>query len=105
MIAVSFTRPVPSASTFAKVFRSTSLPKVVFEGANGKMVPSSFPSRRFIIFLAERAYYDTTADNITWFCNEAEAQAAGYQNSKKQKQYLLSNKQEVLLLLVKYLCD
>jgi micrococcal nuclease len=29
------------------------------------------------------AYYDTTVDNITWFCSEAEAQAAGYRKSKR----------------------
>lgn len=29
------------------------------------------------------AYYDKTVDNITWFCSEAEAQAAGYRKSKR----------------------
>ncbi|EOP31480.1 hypothetical protein IGG_02943, partial [Bacillus cereus HuB13-1] len=28
-------------------------------------------------------YYDSTKDNIVWFCSEADAQAAGYVRSKK----------------------
>ncbi|WP_438357351.1 sunset domain-containing protein, partial [Bacillus toyonensis] len=28
-------------------------------------------------------YYDSTKDNIVWFCSEADAQAAGYVKSKR----------------------
>ena len=29
------------------------------------------------------SYYESTKDNIVWFCSEAEAEAAGYRKSKR----------------------